>query len=77
MPYHIKKESKLGSAVPTNGDEYYAGDNRWTNDYDKRKIFENKSDADALKATVVTKTIGGSTNSYTPTWFLNSTVVEE
>ena len=77
MPYHIKKESKLGSAVPTNGDEYYAGDNRWTNDYDKRKIFENKSDADALKATVVTNTLGGSTNSYTPTWFLNSTVVEE
>ena len=31
MPYHIKKQSKLGSAVPTNGDEYYAGDNRWTN----------------------------------------------
>ena len=77
MPYHIKKGSVLGSAVPTDGQEYYAGDNVWTNEYDKRKIFENKSDADALKATVITKTLGGTTYSYTPTWFLTSTVVEE
>ena len=47
MPYHIKKGSILGSAVPTDGQEYYAGDNHWTNDYSKRKIYENKSDADA------------------------------
>ena len=31
MPYHIKKTSILGSAVPTDGVEYYAGDNKWTN----------------------------------------------
>ena len=40
MPYHIKKGSVLGSAVPTDGQEYYAGDNHWTNDYSKRKIYE-------------------------------------
>ena len=50
MPYHIKKGSILGSAVPTDGQEYYAGDNHWTNDYSQRKIYENKSDADAVKA---------------------------
>ena len=42
MPYHIKKGSILGSAVPTDGAEYYAGDNHWTNDYSKRKIYESK-----------------------------------
>ena len=41
MPYHIKKGSILGSAVPTDGQEYYVGDNHWTNDYSQRKIYEN------------------------------------
>ena len=77
MPYHIKKKSKLGSAVPTNGDEYYAGNNHWTNVYENRKVYTNKVDADAIKETVITKTLGGTTYSYTPTWFLTSTVVEE
>ena len=44
MPYHIKKTSILGSAVPNDGSEYYSGDNHWTSDYSKRKIYENKSD---------------------------------
>ena len=57
MPYHIKKGSVLGSAVPTDGAEYYAGDNHWTNDYSKRKIYENKSDADAQKGTTITRTM--------------------
>ena len=43
MPYHIKTTSALGSAIPTDGVEYYSGDNHWTNEYDKRKIYENKS----------------------------------
>ena len=77
MPYHIKKGSILGSAVPTDGQEYYAGDNHWTNVYENRKVYTNKADADAIKETVITKTLGGTTYSYTPTWFLTSTVVEE
>ena len=77
MPYHIKKGSILGSAVPTDGAEYYAGDNHWTNVYENRKVYTNKVDADAIKETVITKTLGGTTYSYTPTWFLTSTVVEE
>ena len=77
MPYHIKKGSSLGSAVPTDGSEYYAGDNHWTNVYENRKVYTNKADADAIKETVITKTLGGTTYSYTPTWFLTSTVVEE
>tara|TARA_R100001129_G_C5236843_1_gene224262 strand:- start:89 stop:322 length:234 start_codon:yes stop_codon:yes gene_type:complete len=77
MPFHIKKGSILGSAVPTDGSEYYAGDNHWTNVYENRKVYTNKADADAIKETVITKTLGGTTYSYTPTWFLTSTVVEE
>ena len=77
MPYHIKKGSILGSAVPTDGAEYYAGDNHWTNVYENRKVYTNKVDADAIKETVITKTLGGTTYSYTPGWFKNSTVVEE
>ena len=74
MPYHIKKTSKLGSGVPTNGNEYYAGDNHWTNEYSKRKIYTNKSDADAQKTFTVTTDLG---ITYQPNWWKNSTVVEE
>ena len=77
MPYHIKKGSVLGSAVPTAGQEYYAGDNHWTNDYSQRKIYENKSDADAVKAATITRTIGDKSYSYITNWFKNCTVVEE
>ena len=77
MPYHIKKGSVLGSAVPTGGEEYYAGDNVWTNDYSQRKIYENKSDADAQKGATITRTVGGQSYSYIPNWFKNSTIVEE
>ena len=77
MPYHIKKESVLGSAVPTGGIEYYAGENSWTNEYDKRMIFENEADANAQKATTVTRTIGDKSYTYQPDWWKNSTVVEE
>ena len=77
MPYHIKKQSKLGSAVPTNGDEYYAGNNHWTNEYSKRLIYENETDANAQKATTVTRTIGGATYTYQPAWWKNAIVVSE
>ena len=77
MPFHIKKGSILGSAVPTDGQEYYVGDNHWTNDYIQRKIYENKSDADAVKASTITRTIGDKSYTYTPSWFKNSIVVEE
>ena len=77
MPYHIKKGSVLGSAVPTGGEEYYAGDNLWTNDYSQRKIYENKSDADAQKGATITRTVGGQSYSYIPNWFKNSIIVEE
>ena len=77
MPYHIKKQSKLGSAVPTSGNEYYAGNNHWTNEYSKRLIYENEADAIAQKETQVTRTIGGKTMSYQPQWWKNSVIVSE
>lgn len=42
MPYHITKTSLLGSATM-----YYAGDNRWTQTKDDRKVFKLKKDATA------------------------------
>lgn len=77
MPYHIKKDSILGSAIPIDGGEYYAGNNQWTNIYENRKIYENKEDADAVKATTVTSSLGNITYSYQPHWWKNSTVIEE
>ena len=77
MPYHIKKQSKLGSAVPTCGAEYYTGENNWSNEYDKRKVYENKADADSQKATSVSRTICGATYTYQPDWWKNCEVVSE
>jgi len=77
MPYHIKKGSILGSAVPTDGAEYYADDNQWTNVYENRKVYTNKADADAQAATTETRTLGDKTYNYQPAWWKNSTVVEE
>ena len=77
MPYHIKTTSALGSAIPTDGVEYYSGDNHWTTEYETRKIYENKSDADAQAATTETRTLGDKTYTYQPSWWKNSTVVEE
>jgi hypothetical protein len=74
MPYHIKKTSVLGSAVPAGGEEYYAGNNSWTNTYEDRKVYTNQADADAQKATTVTGSLG---ITYQPSWWKNSTVVEE
>ena len=77
MPYHIKKTSILGSAVPSDGNEYYAGDNHWTNQYDKRKIYENEADANLIKNTKETRVLGNRTISYQPAWWKNAVVVSE
>ena len=70
MPFHIKTPSVLN---PTIGDVYYKGGNAWTDLYDDRKVYENEADANADKATTVTK--NGVT--YAPKHFANSTVVSE
>jgi len=70
MPFHIKTPSVLN---PTIGDVYYKGGNAWTDLYDDRKVYENETDANADKATTVTK--NGVT--YAPKHFANSTVVSE
>ena len=68
MPFHVKTPGKLNV-----GDVYWKENNSWTNVYADRKQYANKSDADAVKATTVTK--NGIT--YQPDWFKNSTVVTE
>ena len=70
MPYHIKTSSVINPAI---GDVYYKGGNSWTETYDDRKVYENQSDADAVKATTVT--MNGVT--YAPKHYANSTVVSE
>jgi hypothetical protein len=70
MPFHIKTPSVLN---PTIGDVYYKGGNAWTDLYDDRKVYENEADANADKATTVTK--NGVT--YAPKHFANATVVSE
>ena len=74
MPWHIKKESILGSSIPTDGVEYYTGNNIWSNDYSKRKIYSSQTDADAQKASTVTTPQG---YTYQPKWWANATVVSE
>ena len=70
MPYHIKTSSVMNPAI---GDIYYKGDDSWTETYDDRKVYENQSDADAVKATTIT--MSGVT--YAPKHYANSTVVSE
>ena len=77
MPWHIKKGSILGSAVPTGGEEYFAGDNHGTNEYDKRKVYSTEAAATAQKNTTVTRTLGDKTFTYQPKWWANATVVSE
>ena len=77
MPWHIKKGSILGNAIPTDGNEYYAGDNHWTNEYDSRKVYSNEADATAQKNTVETRTLGNKTITYQSQWWKNATVVSE
>jgi len=71
MPYHIKTKSVLN---PTIGDVYYKGGNAWTDLYDDRQVFENESDAIAVKNTTVTTNQGVA---YTPKHFANAIIVSE
>ena len=77
MPWHIKKSSILGNAIPTDGIEYYAGDNHWTNEYDKRKVYSNEEDATTQKNTTITNVIGDKTITYQPQWWKDAIVVSE
>ena len=72
MPYHVKTPKALGT-----GDVYWKENNTWTDVYADRKQYSTKSAADAVKATTVTRVIGGKTMTYAPKWFADSTVVTE
>ena len=71
---NIKKTSIIGSAIPTDGVEYYTGNDAWSNDYSKRKVYANQADADAQKNTTITTDQG---ITYQPKWWANATVVSE
>ena len=72
MPFHIKSVGELSV-----GDVYFKEGNQWTNTYADRKQYSNKSDADAVAATEVTRTIGTTSFKYQPDIYKNSTVVTE
>ena len=72
MPYHVKTPGKLEV-----GDEYWKGNNTWTETYADRTQFANISDANAIKNTTETRVIGGKSMTYQPKWFANATVVTE
>ena len=69
--YHIKTPSVLN---PTIGDVYWKGDNTWTETYSDRKVYTNRTTANAQAATTVTTSLG---ITYQPKWWANSTVVTE
>jgi len=71
MPYHIKTKSVLNPGI---GDVYYKGGSTWTDLYDDRQVFENESDAVAVKNTTVTTKEG---IVYTSKHFANAIVVSE
>jgi hypothetical protein len=74
MPYHIKKESILGSSVPQSGNEYYIDNNTWSNDFSKRKIYATEEEANTQKNITYTTSLG---INYQPNVWKNSIVVSE
>ena len=72
MPYHVKSPGKLNT-----GDVYYEGGDTWTQVYANRKQFSAQADANAIKNTEVTRTMGGRSYTYSPDIYKNSTVVTE
>ena len=72
MPYHVKSTGAMGT-----GTIYYEGGDSWTQTYANRKQFANISDANAVKGTQVTRTLGPKSHTYTPDIYANSTVVTE
>ena len=74
MPWHIKKISIFRPSDPI---EYYVGNNRWTNEYDKRKVYSNEEDAIALKNTTVTVVTDDKSITYQPQSWKGAIVVSE
>ena len=72
MPYHVKTPKAIGT-----GDVYWKENNTWTDVYADRQQFSAKDQADLIKATVITRVIGGKTMTYAPKWFADATVVTE
>ena len=46
MPFHIKKGSAIDSSITV----YYAGGNRWSDDYTARTTYDTQAAADAVAA---------------------------
>ena len=72
MPYHVKSTGAMGT-----GTIYYEGGDSWTQTYADRKQFSAQADANAVKNTQVTRTLGPKSHTYTPDIYANSTVVTE
>ena len=72
MSYHLKRESSLSSI----GTVYYADNNRWTNNYSERKIYENLNELNNLIAPT-TKLIGDKEVPNSNGTFKNSVIVKE
>lgn len=70
MAYFIKTTNIVNDKW---GDMYYKGDNSWTDTFEDRKVYSNKSDADSDISTTVTR--DGVT--YTPRHFTECIVVSE
>ena len=72
MPYHIKKTS-LVSHWNVGSDMYYSGDNHWTDDYAKRKVYASKALAEQDQSYRYTK----NGNTFQPGFWKNSTIITE
>ena len=70
MAYHITKQSKVSGI----GTMYYADNNRWTDVYEKRKVYPTLFQAEQDKNTTYTDNWG---NTLTPHWWKNCTLVDE
>lgn len=70
MAYFIKTTNIVNDKW---GDMYYKGDNSWTDTFEDKKVYSNKSDADLDTSTTVTR--NGVT--YTPRHFTECIVVSE
>ena len=72
MPYHIKKTS-LVSHWNVGSDMYYSGNNHWSDDYTKRKVYESKALAEQDQSYRYTK----NGNTFHPGFWKNSTIITE
>ena len=72
MPYHIKKTS-LVSHWNVGVDMYYFGDNHWTDDYAKRKVYASKALAELDQSYTYTK----NGNTIQPNFWKSSTIITE